>query len=148
MLTISGGLVGAGYEGRSLEQFIDELNAQEVRAVVDVRLNAISRKVGFSKRALSSNLSLAGIDYMHLPALGNPRDNRAGFSGDWQELEQARSTYREILGERHSIEALSLVIDIMTKGTVALMCFEANQERCHRQVTIQEIIETQSRRSG
>jgi hypothetical protein len=32
-----------------------------------------------SKRKLAAALADAGIDYMHLPALGNPKDNRQPF---------------------------------------------------------------------
>jgi Protein of unknown function, DUF488 len=36
-----------------------------------------------SKRKLAAALADAGIDYMHLPALGNPKDNRQPFrTGD------------------------------------------------------------------
>ncbi|MDR1430587.1 MAG: DUF488 domain-containing protein, partial [Propionibacteriaceae bacterium] len=47
--------------------------------LVDVRQTPISRKRGLSKTALGAALSEAGIDYIHLRELGNPRDNRDGY---------------------------------------------------------------------
>ena len=75
------GVVGFGYEGADLEGFLGTLLARGVRTVVDVRLTPISRKPGFSKRRLAAALAELGIDYVHLPALGNPKWNRPGFSG-------------------------------------------------------------------
>ncbi|MDQ3504076.1 MAG: DUF488 domain-containing protein [Actinomycetota bacterium] len=47
--------------------------------LLDVRLNAISRKPGFSKKRLTAALAAVGIGYRHARALGNPRDNREPF---------------------------------------------------------------------
>lgn len=51
-----------------------------VVTLVDVRLNPISRRRGLSKTALRTRLEEESIVYEHLPASGNPRDNRQGFS--------------------------------------------------------------------
>ena len=72
-------VVTIGYEGRQLDEFVAELSNRRVEIVFDVRENAISRKLGFSKRRLGEALAVAGIDYRHQPALGNPRSNRAAF---------------------------------------------------------------------
>lgn len=79
----SRGVVGVGYEGRDAEQFVRDLDSADIAVVVDVRLNPISRKKGFSKRTLAEHLAAAGIGYEHLPALGNlrlrgPRQRPAG----------------------------------------------------------------------
>ena len=51
--------------------------------LVDVRLNAVSRKSGFSKKRLTQALKDAGIEYVHEKDLGNPQDNRDSFrNGD------------------------------------------------------------------
>ena len=73
------GLVSVGYEGRSVDELIAVLRRYDVSLLVDVRLNAISRRPGFSKRALAEALHAAGIEYRHAPELGNPKENRAAF---------------------------------------------------------------------
>jgi hypothetical protein len=125
---IGGTLVSIGYEGRDLKEVISTLLEHDVTTVVDVRLNAISRKRGFSKRALSDALSAAGISYFHERELGNPKENRAPFhSGD---LASGRSRFFELLEEAHA--SLDRVIQMLSEARVALLCFERDHERCHR----------------
>lgn len=121
-------IVSIGYEGRSVEDVVSLLAANEVSVLVDVRLNAVSRKKGFSKTALSNALGEAGIEYRHERALGNPKENREPFrNGD----ESARETYSRILanGSRDSYES---VIALAREQRVALLCFERAHETCHR----------------
>ena len=73
-------MIGIGYEGLALSDLIERLREQGATVVDDVRLNAISRKPGFSKRALAAVLEEAGIRYVHDPRLGNPKPNRAGYA--------------------------------------------------------------------
>src|SRR5665647_729111 len=73
-------LYGWGYAGHSVDDLVAFAQTRGVHAVVDVRLNPVSRKRGFSKRLLAAALEDAGLAYVHLPALGNPRDNRDGFA--------------------------------------------------------------------
>ncbi|MFC7545204.1 DUF488 family protein [Plantactinospora sp. GCM10030261] len=70
------GLTGVGYEGRTAEELTAYLVASGVSRLVDVRLNAISRKPGLSKGALMRAMSEAGISYEHRRELGNPKSNR------------------------------------------------------------------------
>ena len=102
-----GALIGIGYEGRALAPFVEDLVARGVTRVVDVRLNAISRKPGFSKRALSAALSDAGIGYEHRPSLGNPRANRPSFGGGPSELAAARAAYGLLLSTPAAAAALA-----------------------------------------
>ncbi|HEX8508590.1 MAG TPA: DUF488 domain-containing protein [Propionibacteriaceae bacterium] len=69
-------LISVGYEGRDVEGLVASLTQQRVAVLVDVRLTPLSRKPGLSKKRLASTLAEHGIDYLHLPALGNPKDNR------------------------------------------------------------------------
>jgi uncharacterized protein (DUF488 family) len=133
------GVVGVGYEGQQAEQFVDELRAAGVDIVVDVRLTPISRKRGFSKRSLAEHLESAGIRYEHLRALGNPKDNRAGFAGDADELDAALTRYAELLGDEDAAAALARVAELATSSRVAVLCFEASDHRCHRQVVLTRV---------
>jgi uncharacterized protein (DUF488 family) len=119
-----------GYEGRRLHQVVDDLVTAGVEVLVDVRLTPLSRKPGFSKRALSRALEDAGIEYLHFPELGNPRDNRDGFRA---RTPQAIAAYRAVLESPPARERLSRLRDLTHQRAVALLCFEADPERCHRQ---------------
>ena len=50
-------IVSIGYEKRSIEDLIDLLVDNAVELLVDVRLNPISRKKGFSKTASDTGAS-------------------------------------------------------------------------------------------
>ncbi len=134
MAAPSRGVVGVGYEGRQAEQFVRDLAAACVDVVVDVRLTPVSRKPGFSKRSLAEHLPAAGIGYEHLPALGNPKDNRAGFAGDTAALDAARARYSALLSGPDAEDALARVTTLASASRVALLCFEADEHRCHRHV--------------
>lgn len=112
------GVVGVGYEGQHAEQFVDELRSAGVDVVVDVRLTPISRKRGFSKRSLAEHLESAGIRYEHLRALGNPKDNRAGFAGDANELRSALARYDELLADTDAAAALDRVTELAAAVTI------------------------------
>lgn len=59
-----------GYEGASLNDFLTTLVISDVARVIDIREVPISRKRGFSKRALADALAARGIAYVHLKQLG------------------------------------------------------------------------------
>lgn len=64
------GICTIGYEGRSLEGYLNSLLKSGVTMLCDVRRNPFSRKYGFSKRTLSTSCEGVGIRYVHLPELG------------------------------------------------------------------------------
>ena len=110
-----------------------------VSRLVDVRLNPISRKPGLSKTALRHALAEAGIDYEHRRELGNPKANRAGFAGAPTELTTARSIFKTLLDRPEADKALNELAASGRTELVALLCYEADQRRCHRDVVLQEI---------
>lgn len=115
-------IVSVGYQGRSVDELIDVLRCGEVELLVDVRLNPISRRPGFSKKPLSQALAEAGIGYRHERALGNPRDNRDPFD---------RERYEAYLLEVGSA-ALAEVMELARSSRIALMCYERQHPDCHR----------------
>lgn len=126
-----GTLVSIGYEGKSIDDLVCLLLRERVWALVDVRLTPLSRKPGLSKTKLAESLSAVGIRYVHHRALGNPKDNRAGFrAGESESL----ARYREILRTAAATDALAHVCELLGDGVVALLCFEHNHAECHRDV--------------
>lgn len=126
-----GRIYSVGYEGLSLDGLVDRLAGAHVTTLVDVRLNASSRKPGFSRTRLSHALAEAGIEYIHEKALGNPPDNRESFmSGDGEE---GRARMRAILTDGAE-EALRRTVARAEIGRIAVMCVEREHRRCHRDV--------------
>jgi len=125
------GLVTLGYEGRSLEAYLNVLLRNSVTLLCDVRRNPISRKYGFSKSTLSKACEGVGIRYEHLPELGIASDER-------QEL-VTQADYDALFAEyeRKSLPqqgaALAKIRGWIGQGErVALTCYEAQSCQCHR----------------
>lgn len=130
-------VIGIGYEGLDPDRLVSRLRLRGVSTVVDVRLNPISRKRGLSKTALRARLADDKIGYDHLPSLGNPRDNREGFAElDGRAAREAREKFGELLNTDEAREALSRVMELAATGTVALLCFEQDETRCHRELVL------------
>ncbi len=137
---MTNGLVSVGYEGRTIEEFVAALTAMGVGIVADVRLNAISRKAGFSKTRLREALAEAGIGYRHMRGLGNAKENRQPF---WTgRIEEGRRVFREALRTPDAEASLQELADLAADHVVAVLCFEADAEACHRQVVIDEVVES------
>lgn len=124
------GFITIGYEGKSIDRFLSQLLLHKVQTVVDVRKNPYSRKYGFSKVQLQDYLGKIGIDYISMPELGIDSEARQNLTEP--EMEILLQRYASTLGDRStSIETLR---DMGKNKKVALVCFEANPEHCHRGV--------------
>ncbi|MDQ1711279.1 MAG: hypothetical protein QOE45_729 [Frankiaceae bacterium] len=130
-------LFGVGYEGRDLDELVALLRANHVTVLLDVRLNAVSRKPGFSKQRLRAALEGAGIQYRHARALGNPKDNREPFhTGD---TARGARTFRALLASDEAGLELGQLAELLASERVAVFCFERDHDRCHRQVIFDAI---------
>ncbi len=131
-------LHGWGYEGRTVDDLINFVREVGATVVMDVRLTPLSRRPGFSKRRLTESLDAAGIAYLHLPALGNPRDNRPGFAAPAsREGIAAHARFRdEVLSTELAQAALDTAARLTQSEHLVVLCFEADQDTCHRQLVI------------
>jgi uncharacterized protein (DUF488 family) len=127
-------LFSVGYEGRGVDELVTLLLDHGVTVLLDVRLNAISRKPGFSKRRLEAALAEAGIAYRHARALGNPKDNREPFhSGD---ARRGLRVFRTVLASDDAGLELGRLAELLGSERVVVFCFERDHDRCHRQVIV------------
>jgi uncharacterized protein (DUF488 family) len=136
-ITATGTLVSIGYEGKTIDDLVAQLRAQSVGVLVDVRLTPLSRKPGLSKTKLSEALAAVGIGYVHHRALGNPKDNRAGFRAGEPE---SRARYRDVLETAAASDALAHVSELLDGGVVALLCFEQDHAECHRDIVVRRLM--------
>jgi uncharacterized protein YwgA len=129
-----------GYEGKSIEAFINTLIQNDVRLLCDVRKNPLSRKFGFSKGKLEHITQRVGIKYVHIPDLGIESDKRCSLEtlADYEILFE---DYAKTLPERKLF--LDGVFTLLQQNTrIALMCFELEPEMCHRHVIRDYIVRT------
>lgn len=125
------GIVTIGYEGRTLEAYLNLLLQDGVTLLCDVRRNALSRKYGFSKGTLAKGCEGVGIRYEHLPQLGIDSSLRKNLS-DQESYERLFARYeRDVLPQQ--IDALKVIADWVAQGErVALTCYEHLPDQCHR----------------
>lgn len=127
-------VISIGYEGTSIGDLASSLVARGTQVLIDVRLNAVSRRPGFSKRALQSALEEQGIIYVHLRSLGNPKENRDGFRrGD----SGAVAAYESVVDA--CSEELDRIADDLRGSVTAIPCYEADDSTCHRRVVIDRL---------
>jgi uncharacterized protein (DUF488 family) len=134
----NGALISIGYEGRSVEELVQTLHGESVTVLVDVRLTPLSRKPGLSKRKLAAALGEAGIAYVHLPALGNPKDNRVAFRAG---NPAAYERFGTLLTEDGAQQALSEIAELLDDNTVAVLCFERSHDECHRRLVVEAVLQ-------
>ncbi|MCF6524261.1 DUF488 family protein [Streptomyces sp. JJ36] len=134
---VTPGLWSAGYEGRDIDSFVASLVDSHIGVVADVRLTPISRKKGFSKTRLGEALAEAGIEYTHLRGLGNPKDNREPF---WDgRVEVGRARFRGLLQSEEAQADLDRLAEHARASRVAVLCFEKDESRCHRQIVLETV---------
>ncbi len=124
-------LATIGYEGRTLERYLNALLAAGVTLLCDVRRNPLSRKYGFSKGTLSKGCEGVGLRYEHLPTLGIASDERQNL--------KTQADYDTLFAryERDSLPlqtaALDRIVGWIGEGErVALTCYEELPQQCHR----------------
>ncbi len=121
-----------GYESAIQGAVIDCLKRADVQVVIDVRAVASSRRAGFSKTLLRASLAEAGIDYVHLRALGTPKAGRQAVrAGHVAEMERI---YEAHLQEPEAQLQLAEALDIARERSAALLCYEAEALHCHRRI--------------
>lgn len=131
--------VSIGYEGQDQAAFISDLSRRGVQVVADVRLNAVSRRPGFSKTSLRTALEEAGISYRHFRALGNPQNNRAPFHTDDQ-LEHGRAVFADLLDKPAPAGELAELAGLVWARKTAVLCVERDERHCHRKVILDRLL--------
>ena len=119
-----------GYEGATQDELIAALRKAGVGRVIDVRAVPLSRKPGFSKNVLAAGLKEAGIDYVHLKALGTPAEGReAARKGRFEEMERI---YAAQLETPEAAAEGARMVALADEKPSALLCFERDPAHCHR----------------
>jgi uncharacterized protein (DUF488 family) len=120
-----------GYEGVSLEKYLNKLVSNDVKLLVDVRKNSLSMKFGFSKSLLKKYCESLDIEYIHIPEVGINSDQRQELNTQ-QDYDALFEVYKKTtLKETDSYQ--TKIIELLSKyKRIALTCFEADICQCHR----------------
>ena len=126
-----------GYEAATMAEFLAALQQARVERVIDVRAVPNSRRPGFSKNPLKSALAEAGIDYVHLKALGTPADGRAAArAGRHEELKRIYASQLEL---PEAIAQGAQMLAIAEEKPSALLCMERDPTQCHRTLLLDAV---------
>ena len=137
----NGALFTIGYQSRTVETYLDTIRNARITLLCDIRRNPISRKRGFSKRALLAKCDEMGISYVHLPALGISSSRRQELKVQ-KDYDMLFSEYREHYLPKLSGEIIRILEWLKSGHSVALTCFELTHTQCHRHC-VAEAIEKQ-----
>src|SRR3954452_5996548 len=123
-----------GYEGATVGEFLDALREAGVERLIDVRALPLSRRPGFSKSPLRAALEEAGIEYVHLKALGTPADGRAAARAGRHE-DMAR-IYAGQLELPEAMVQSAQMLELAAEMPSALLCMEREPQHCHRSLLL------------
>ncbi|MDR8389636.1 DUF488 domain-containing protein [Aliifodinibius sp. S!AR15-10] len=120
-----------GYEGIKAETYMNRLLQNDVRLLVDVRKNSMSRKFGFSKSQLQEMCDELDITFMHVPELGIAKEKRKDVDtrAEYQELFRE---YEETILPKRTQQLEKLYGLYREYQRVALTCYEKDPKDCHR----------------
>jgi uncharacterized protein (DUF488 family) len=122
-------LYTAGYQGHTIETFLDLLAGNRIEHLIDVRQLPFSRKPDFSKKRLAAHLEASGIRYTHLVALGTPKELRDDVRRN-KDYEAFFAAVRAVIAGQP--EALEQAAALVQSERCLLLCFEADVATCHR----------------
>src|SRR5205085_5171686 len=126
-----------GYEGSTVGEFLAALKKAGIKRVIDVRALPLSRRPGFSKTPLRNALAEAGVEYVHLKALGTPATGRAAArAGRHQDLERIYAGQLEL---PEAIAQSAQMLELAREKPSALLCMEREPAHCHRSLLLDAV---------
>jgi len=132
---MSGDFHTIGHSTRSLEEFVELLQAAGIDVVVDVRTIPRSRRnPQFNRDTLPESLAVYGLGYEHMASLGGRRHSTLPVSpNSFWEHPSFRSYADYAMGPefRSGLEQLRM---LGHTRRCAIMCAEAVWWRCHRRI--------------
>lgn len=127
-----------GYEKRNVQEFIEILKEANVQTLVDVRETAWSYKRDFCKTKFKNALSDAGIDYIHLKELGNPKEIRRSGVTSVSILKKYRRYLKDTSAGIPELLTL-LESSKQEKKNICLTCYEKDHRDCHRSIISEHV---------
>jgi len=128
-----------GYEGISLEAYLNKMIRENIKVLVDVRKNPQSMKYGFSKKLLSSLCEALNIEYLHLPEVGIDSDARKSLASQ-EDYNSLFDIYRSTTLLSTTDSQYFILKLLKEKRRIALTCFESEICQCHRKPLADSIV--------
>jgi uncharacterized protein (DUF488 family) len=121
-----------GHSTRTLDEFVELLEAFKVNLLIDVRSVPRSRhNPQFNKETFPDVLKPLGIKYVHMPEIGGlRRPKRDSVNTAWRN--KTFRGYADYMQTKEFTEQLLKIVAYARENRAVLMCAEALPWRCHR----------------
>lgn len=120
----------AGYEGKSIDAFLNGLIESGIVHLIDVRSNPIARRYGFHRSTLERLTGRLGIRYSHIPHLGISSELRQRLES-MDDYDQLFLRYESTTLQTEK-DAITSVCNWVQESPSVLVCMEAEPRCCHR----------------
>lgn len=120
-----------GYEGISLEKYLNKLVKNNIKLLIDVRKNSHSMKYGFSKTLLKRFCGNLGVKYIHIPEVGINSDKRQTLENQ-EDYDILFESYKKTTLKETTTQQQEIINLLNEYNRIALTCFESNICQCHR----------------
>lgn len=128
-----------GFSGKDAEVFFELLKSNDVKTILDVRLNNSSQLAGYTKK---NNLvyfldKICNIKYKHLPILAPSKDILDAYKAkklSWNDYEEK---YLNLINERK----FEIKLKNIAFHKACLLCSEKSADQCHRRLAANKIRE-------
>lgn len=131
-----------GFTKKTAEHFFETLIKNDIRKLIDIRINNRSQLAGFAKGADLKYFAkaIANIDYVYISdfaptkeLLSDYQNKRIGWTG-YQKI------YRQLIEQRK----ISTKYDISSFDNACFLCSEETPEQCHRRLLVEFFQENNS----
>ncbi|MBP9852820.1 MAG: hypothetical protein QG629_862 [Patescibacteria group bacterium] len=121
-----------GHSTRPVEEFIELLQQNKIRRLVDIRTMPRSRhNPQYEQTALEKTLPKHGIAYLYMPQLGGLRPKAKDSKNMGWHNESFRN-YADYMQTDQFTKAIEELVALANENPTAIMCAEAVPWRCHR----------------
>ncbi len=136
-MAVSNNFFTIGHGTRAIDEFVELLDAAEVRLIVDVRTAPRSRtNPQFDSETFAASLAASGIEYRHIAELGGlrPRQRHTpeATNAFWQN--QSFHNYADYAMSAQFQSAFRELRQVGRSKPCAVMCAETLWWRCHRRI--------------
>lgn len=120
-----------GFSQKTAEQFFTLLTKNNVKKLIDIRLNNKSQLAGFANaKHLPYFLKLHNIAYEYKPELAPSKELLNGYKDKTVSWEEYIKIYNKLLMDRNVLKNIS--VDKL--DDIVLLCSEPTAEQCHRRL--------------
>jgi uncharacterized protein (DUF488 family) len=122
-----------GHSTRTFEEFVEVLQAHEIRTLVDIRSFPMSRRLPhFNRESLERTLPEAGIRYVWMKELGGRRKKIRDDSPHVAIRSDSFRNYADYMLTEEFRHAIAELLKLADEARTAYMCAERVYFNCHR----------------